>query len=405
MSTVDSDATTVPEKKGCACSPRKPRQAPASAQGSRANEPALGLEASPDTLLLMPEAAYGAFGATGFLAARRAARHAGFPLLATFALLAVLAVHDLSQAVRSLGFMYSASASILPFFLTSIFVAAAAQASGADAVIGRAFVGRERRMIVMAAMLGALAPFCSCGVVPVVAGLLAAGVPIAPVMAFWIASPLMDPNMFVLTAGGLGLEFAVAKTAAAIGMGLLAGFATTAIARTGALEHGLKLKGGSGCAAACGSEPKRGTPVWRFWKDPARTQAFMVGSVRNAWFLGRWLLFAFALESLMLAYVPPSLISSWLGGDNAAAVLLAVAIGIPAYLNGYAAIPMVGGLIELGMSPAVGLGFMLAGGVTSVPAAIAVWALVKPRVFALYLLLAAVGALLSAYAYMAYIPA
>ena len=61
-----------------------------------------------------------------------------------------------------------------------------------------------------------------------------------------------------------------------------------------------------------------------------------------------------------------------------------VLLGIPAYLNGLAAIPLVGGLIDMGMNPAVGLAFMVAGGVTSIPAAMAVWALVRPRVFALY---------------------
>ena len=46
--------------------------------------------------------------------------------------------------------------------------------------------------------------FCSCGVIPLIAAMLVAGVPLAPVMAFWIASPIMDPEMFVLTAAGIG---------------------------------------------------------------------------------------------------------------------------------------------------------------------------------------------------------
>ena len=47
-----------------------------------------------------------------------------------------------------------------------------------------------------------------------VAALLAIGVPLPAVMAFWLASPLMDPSMFVLTAGVLGTEFAIGKTVA-----------------------------------------------------------------------------------------------------------------------------------------------------------------------------------------------
>jgi uncharacterized membrane protein YraQ (UPF0718 family) len=71
---------------------------------------------------------------------------------------------------------------------------------------------------------------------------------------------------------------------------------------------------------------------------------------------------------------------------------LGTLIGVPAYLNGYAALPLVGGLIGQGMAPGAGLAFLVAGGVTSLPAAIAVWALVKPRVFALYIALSLTGA-------------
>ena len=46
-----------------------------------------------------------------------------------------------------------------------------------------------------------------------------------------------------------------------------------------------------------------------------------------------------------------------------------------------------------GMSAGAALSFMIAGGVSSIPAALAVWALVKPRVFGAYLVLAVLGAI------------
>ena len=70
-------------------------------------------------------------------------------------------------------------------------------------------------------------------------------------------------------------------------------------------------------------------------------------------------------------------------------------VGVPAYLNGYAALPLVGGLIGQGMAPGAGLSFLVAGGVTSLPAAIAVWALVKRPVFALYIGIALTGSFAS----------
>ena len=62
------------------------------------------------------------------------------------------------------------------------------------------------------------------------------------------------------------------------------------------------------------------------------------------------------------------------------------------YLNGYAAVPLVDALIQQGMSAGAAMSFMLAGGVSCIPAAIAVWALVKPRVFAGYIAYGVIGA-------------
>ena len=74
-----------------------------------------------------------------------------------------------------------------------------------------------------AALAGGISPFCSCGVIPLIAALLGAGVPLAPVMAFWLASTVMDPSMFALTAGVIGFEMAVAKTLSAVAIGLIGG--------------------------------------------------------------------------------------------------------------------------------------------------------------------------------------
>jgi hypothetical protein len=54
---------------------------------------------------------------------------------------------------------------------------------------------------------------------------------------------------------------------------------------------------------------------------------------------------------------------------------------------------LVAGLLLQGMAPGAGMAFLLAGGVTSIPAAIAVYALARPPVFAAYLGFAFVGTL------------
>ncbi len=314
--------------------------------------------------------------------------------LVVLAIFVGLALFVPDQAVASLGFVADALTEMAPFLALAIGVAAYARASGADGLIAKAFQGRMSAMIVFAALFGAMSPFCSCGVIPLIAALLAMGVPVPAVMAFWLASPLMDPSMFVLTTGTLGLEFAVAKTLAAVGIGLMGGFTTAALMARGAFADPLREGIGGGC---CGT-PKldaQARVVWTFWREDERRQKFYKESGTTALFLLKWLTLAFLLESLMLAYISADQIAPVLGQGNAWAIPLATLVGVPAYLNGYAALPLASGLIEMGTAPGAGMAFLVAGGVTSLPAAIAVYALVRKPVFAWYIALSLIGGLLA----------
>jgi len=313
------------------------------------------------------------------------------PVALAILVIVALAIFLPAQAAASIDFTLRALVDVAPFLLASIAIAAYAKASGAERLIAKAFTGNIKRMIVFAALMGALSPFCSCGVIPLIAALLSMGVPLAPVMAFWLASPLMDPSMFFLTAGTLGFDFAIYKAVAAIAVGLLGGFGTYALMRNGGFADPLRAGiGNGGCGGASVRSGK--DVVWAFWKEPDRRALFPKNALSNGLFLGKWLTVAFFLESLMLAYIPAETVSRWIGGEGWTTIAGATLVGIPAYLNGYAALPLVGGLIEQGMAPGAGMAFLLAGGVSSIPAAIAVWALAKPPVFAAYLGFAIVGA-------------
>ena len=63
-------------------------------------------------------------------------------------------------------------------------------------MLDRALEGADGRMVILTAILGGLSPFCSCEIIPFIAAQLALGALPTSVMAFWLASPLMDPAMF-----------------------------------------------------------------------------------------------------------------------------------------------------------------------------------------------------------------
>lgn len=315
-------------------------------------------------------------------------------ILMLIVLLVLIFLFDRAQGAQSLFFTLESLLSTAPYLVGSIAIAAAAAASGADGVIARAFQGRESTMILFAALMGGLSPFCSCGVIPLIAALLAMGVPLGPVMAFWLASPVIDPAMFVLTSGIVGFEFAVAKTIAAVAIGLAGGMATMALVQSGMLRNALRHDIGDG---GCGGSKvrNRAAVAWRFWQEPARRATFAKKTASTTLFLAKWLAFAFFLESLMLAWVPAEAIARLVGGDGMLPILTATIVGVPAYLNGYAALPLVSGLMQQGMSQGAALSFVVAGGITSVPAAIAVFALARLPLFLTYIAMALAGSAIS----------
>jgi uncharacterized membrane protein YraQ (UPF0718 family) len=285
----------------------------------------------------------------------------------------------------------SAFLGTLPFIIFAVLLIAYLKASGAEAEVGRAFKGRQNKMIVFAAFFGGLAPFCSCEVIPFIAGLLAIGTPLPAVMAFWLSSPLIDPPSLLITAGALGWPFAIARAMVAVGIGLTGGFALKFLMTRRAFQAPLKIAPKTSC---CDSEAAPTKANWRFWQSDSRTEVFKVETQTNFLFLVKWLMFAYVLEALFILYIPAELVGSVVGGDGLLSVVIGAAVGMPAYLNGYAAPALVSGFMEQGMSSGAAMAFMTAGAISSIPAMTAVWSLVNRQVFAAYIIFGFTGAVL-----------
>ncbi|MEO0497351.1 MAG: permease [Pseudomonadota bacterium] len=311
----------------------------------------------------------------------------------------LVAILDPANLTDIVVFAARALVTTLPYIAFAVFLIAWLKAAGAEAVIAKAFQGRENRMIVLAALFGGLAPFCSCEVIPFIAGLLALGAPLSAVMAFWLSSPLIDPPTLLITAAALGWPFAIGKAVSAIALGLFGGFMMKLLLRTGAFSDPLRTYQRSGCG--CGPDPFSGRPAWTFWNEGTRREIFYAETLHNGAFLIKWLALAYTLEALLVTYVPANLIASLVGGDGIQPIATAALVGMPAYLNSYVAPALLAGLMEQGMTAGAAMAFMVAGAVSSIPAMAAVWSLVKRPVFAAYLLLGVGGAIASGVVFQA----
>jgi uncharacterized membrane protein YraQ (UPF0718 family) len=345
-----------------------------------------------------------------------------------------------------------------PYLLITIPIAVGVKMSGASRFIERAFSAQPMAAIFLATVVGAFSPLCACSVIPVVAALLIGGVPLGPVMSFWLASPSMDPELFLLTVGTLGWELAIWRLAATLLLSLGGGFITHFLIQRNILGENILRDVQSIQAKKMGDYLK---PAWDYvlakvkaFTDSLKLSAIAVSGesttlaqipvtviadrssscgesrgdaactpqttssedstpdsnprlwtqlgieTRDATVMViKFMLLAWFLGALIRLYVPESWIISTLGGDKPWAIITAAVLGIPVYTSNLAAMPLVGELLTQGMHPGAALAFLIAGPTTTLPAMSAVWGLVNRRVFILYIALSLIGAVIFGYIY------
>ena len=302
------------------------------------------------------------------------------------------------HVANAAGFVVWGLIVIAPIVIPGIVLAAWIIASGADTYVAGVFEGRMLRTVLAASLIGAITPVCGVTVLPLMAGLLAAGVPLAPIMAFWLSSPITDPAMLATTAATLGLSFAIGKTLAAFGLGLFGGAITGLFVKKSWAMNALRDNGLARqlSAARCGED--RPFDPW-VWRSEARRRSFRGQFWATTRLILTCLIPAFAAEYALNAALTPGALAAYVGEDAWWAIPAAVFVGAPAYIDGYAALPLTRGLIDNGMSEGAAMAFLVSGGVVSIWGAMAIAPVLKLKPFMLYLLLAILGSLGAGYVF------
>jgi uncharacterized membrane protein YraQ (UPF0718 family) len=232
--------------------------------------------------------------------------------------------------------------------------------SGATAVLG-------------ATCLGGASPLCTYGTVPVLVELLHSGASPGPAMAFLAASSLLNPQLFIMMAGVLGLRLAMAHV---VGVALLS------------LPVGLlaqRLKPETFLNTEILSSP---SPI-----PPHSSLSHTL--LRLTETVGLYFVVGVILAALLQTMIPPEWTSSLLGTDRWYNVLLSGVLGVPLYACGGGAMPVVAELLAQGMSPGAALAFLLAGPATRLTALAAVATLLNRRALIVYIAYIVAGAALA----------
>jgi uncharacterized protein len=236
---------------------------------------------------------------------------------------------------------------------------------------------RGGRSVVLAALLGAPLPLCSCGVVPAGMTLRKKGASKGATVSFLISAPETDITSILLTYGLLGPVMAIFRPLAALVTAIAAGLVTNAVERWTPDEP---VVNGDCCSGDCCGEVEadydasRGT-VWN---------ALHYGFVRFFDDIIGTLLLGIVLGGVITALLPRLGLAQHSGGSFLT-MLLMLAIGIPMYVCATASIPIAAGLIVGGVSPGAALVFLLAGPASNIGSLLVVARYLGRSVVAAYL--------------------
>jgi uncharacterized membrane protein YraQ (UPF0718 family) len=197
---------------------------------------------------------------------------------------------------------------------------------------------------------------------------------VAPLMAFLAASSLMNPQLFIMTAGGIGLEMAVVRTLAVFVFSFAAGMLSYLVPEKIMVRKSINFYDDGGERII-----NRGKKLFI-------VRLYVVNCLKNLKHIGVYLLIGIFLGVAVDFYVPKSLISAAFHAGRVQSILAGALLGIPLSPCGGAAIPLVNSMIHNGMGKGTALAFFIVGPATRPAPLVAMAVLFTPLFLAAYCL-------------------
>ena len=271
------------------------------------------------------------------------------------------------------NFFVEIAVELIILFIGITFLVGLIQEYVPDETIKRALGGRHKILgSFLGAGFGALTPFCSCSTIPLLLGMLNAGVPFASAMSFLFASPLLNPvviSLFIILLGWkTALLYFAVTFLAAITIGLV----------LDSLGFASQVKSVAAVRGCCDCKPAEDAK-----SRVQRSARFAFSLFRQ---LVPYLLLGAGIGAFIHGFVPTELISSIAGRGNPFAIPVAAIIGVPIYIRAETMIPIGLALIEKGMSTGAVLALVIGGAGASIPELTLLSAIFKRKMLAAFVL-------------------
>lgn len=227
----------------------------------------------------------------------------------------------------------------------------------------------------LASLLGALTPFCSCSSIPLFIGFLKGGIPLGVTLSFLITSPLINEVAVVLFLGIFGWKVTLIYVGAGLFVGSVVGFILGRLKLEKYLEEWVQEQIKSKLSAEMIKDNRSFKQRLPEVKDEAvaifkRVFPYVLGGV--------------AIGASIHGLVPANYFEQYMGKDNFWAVPISTILAVPMYSNASGVIPVIQGLITKGIPLGTAMAFMMAVVGLSFPEAVLLKKVMSVKLISIY---------------------
>lgn len=268
-------------------------------------------------------------------------------------------------------FLYDTMKILLLLFIISCFMGVVNARFPVERV--RQFLTQRRlygMQYALAALFGAVTPFCSCSSIPLFIGFVRGGIPLGVTLAFLITSPLVNEVAVALFLAVFGLKITCIYVGSGLVLGMLGGALLSRLHLERYLTPWVMAQTAGRSTETAAQHPRLRAVVQEAW-----------GIVRGVL---PYVLAGIAIGAAVHGYVPEAYFADLLGGGELWSVPLAVLCAVPLYANAAGIVPVVEVLVAKGVPLGTAIAFMMAVVGLSLPEAMMLKKVMQWRLLALF---------------------
>ena len=240
----------------------------------------------------------------------------------------------------------------------------------------------------LASLLGAITPFCSCSSIPMFVGMMQARIPLGMALSFLITSPLVNEIAIAIFFTSFGWKVTIIYIITGVILGVVGGIFLEKIGMSEHVADWVKNLNSSNTQNAADR---------RSFKE--RLPGINSEALKTLKKLIPYVFIGLAIGSFIHGYVPQEFFEKYISKSNPFAVPVAVIVSIPLYIDAVGILPILESLVDKGVPLGTAIAFMMGSIGLSLPEALLLKKVMKRKLIVAFFSTIAMGMILSGFVF------